>query len=80
MANHDKMTLLCDDGHVMDAIKKEKDIISEGLIHLIGGMLIAAGFALDYLSGRADEREHYRLEEKPAIPMEHVHGGDPDDL
>lgn len=53
---------------------------SAALTSLFGGMLIVAGFALDYLAGRADEREHYRLEEKPAIPMEHVHGGDPDDL
>ena len=41
-------------------------MISEGLIHLIGGMLIAAGYVWAYLSGRADEREHYRLEEKPS--------------
>lgn len=53
-------------------------------VRLIGCVTIVIGFAAAYLCGRADERKQNRLEESQradrSIPMDHVHGGDPDDL
>ena len=53
------------------------------LIRLIGGAAIAVGFTAAYLSGRQDARSQSRQAKNrrtdQTIPMEHIHGGDPDD-
>lgn len=53
-------------------------------VRLIGCVTIVIGFAAAYWCGRADERKQNQLEKcqrmDDPIPMEHVHGCDPDDL
>lgn len=56
----------------------------DAAIRLIGCMTIVIGFAVAYRCGRVGERKQNQLEKcqrmDGPIPMEHVHGGDPDDL
>ena len=56
-------------------------MMPDWIVRLIGGSAIAVGFAAAYLSGRQDARSQSRQETRrtdQTIPMEHVHGGDPD--
>lgn len=56
----------------------------DAAVRLIGCVTIVIGFAAAYWCGRADERKQNRLKKclkkDWSIPMDHVHGGDPDDL
>lgn len=55
-------------------------MMPDWIVRLIGGAVIAVGFAAAYISGR-DEGQRQEVRQKrqePMIYMEHTHGGEDD--
>ena len=52
-------------------------MMPDWIVRLIGGAVIAVGFAAAYISGRDEGRrqEARRQSQEPPIYMEHEHGG-----
>ena len=53
-------------------------MMPDWIVRLIGGVVIAIGFAAAYISGRDEgQRQEARLQRRePQIWMDHTHGGE----
>ena len=56
-------------------------MMPDWIVRLIGGAVIAVGFAAAYIAGRDAgwRQEAPRQRQEPPIYMDHAHGGDSDD-